>query len=99
VDYAGRRVLVYNLNGTLSKSWSVAGLPKSIAVDKSGFVYVTDVENHRFLKYTADGLLLCTKGSYGDAYDQLKRPADICVDSLGRVLVTSNENSRIHRFK
>jgi DNA-binding beta-propeller fold protein YncE len=98
-DYAGKQILVYSLDGAYYRSWSVVGRPIGIAVDKSGFVYVTDVENHRFLKYTPEGVLLCQKGSYGDAYDQFKTPADLCFDSLGRLLVTSWENNRVQIFK
>jgi len=98
-DYADKRILVYSLDGAFYRSFSVAGRPIGVAVDKSGFVYVTDVENHSFLKYTSEGVLLCRKGSYGDGYDQFKVPADICFDSFGRLLVTSFEGNRVQRFK
>jgi hypothetical protein len=99
VDYSGKQVLVYTLDGAYERRWSVAGLPWCIAVDKAGFVYITDARNNRFLKYTPDGILLSKTGKYGDAYDQFKKPVDIYVDSSGRVLVTSLENNRVQRFK
>ncbi len=98
-DYADNQILVYSLDGAFYRSLSVAGRPLGVAVDKSGFVYVTDVENNRFLKYTPDGVLLCQKGSYGDGYDQFKVPADICFDSFGRLLITNFEGNRVQRFK
>jgi len=99
VDHSGRRVLVYSLDGANNGSWSVTGSPVGIAVDKSGFVYVTDVENHKFLKYTPTGVFLSATGGYGDANGQFKYPADICFDSFGRLLVTSFENNKVQRFK
>jgi DNA-binding beta-propeller fold protein YncE len=98
-DYDSKQVLVYDMNGTFYRSFSVAGRPLGIAVDKSGFIFVTDVENHSILKYSPDGVLLFQKGSYGDGYDQFKVPAGICFDSFGRMLVTSFEGNRVQRFK
>jgi DNA-binding beta-propeller fold protein YncE len=99
VDHSGKRVLVYSLDGANNGSWSVTGSPVGITVDKSGFVYVTDVENHKFLKYTPTGVFLSATGGYGDANGQFKYPADICFDSFGRLLVTSFENNKVQRFK
>jgi flagellar hook assembly protein FlgD len=66
----GRLVRLWR-NGTTGAVWSNAvslpdgGVPSDCAVDHFGNVYVTDIRNHRLLKYTSGMGLLAQYGSHG----------------------------------
>ena len=95
-DEGKNEVYVYTLQGEPVTNWPVdVGTCRGITVDKWGFVYVTDVSNNRFLKFTPKGIL-CYENGDKHAFD---RPMDICIDPDGRVLVTSWNDSRIVRLQ
>jgi len=67
--------------------------PFDIAVDQAGFVYVTDVRNHRVQKFNADGKLLLVFGQR-----LFEKPAGIGIGNDGSVWVTDFDLDRVFRF-
>ena len=73
-------------------------LPTRLAVDNSGYVYVTDSGNDRIQKFTSDGTYVSQWGSYGSGDGLLNNPMGIAVDDLGYVYVADTDNNRIQKF-
>jgi DNA-binding beta-propeller fold protein YncE len=73
-------------------------LPKGVAVDAAGIVYVADYTNCTVIKYAADGTLLQVWGGRGGAPGQMRSPSRVAVAADGTVYVTDADNDRIQRF-
>ncbi len=73
--------------------------PVGVACDSYGNVYVTDSENHRFMKFDSTGKLITKLGTRGDGDDQFRYPSGIAVDASGRVYISDSGNYRIMKFK
>jgi len=70
-------------------------LPRGIAVDNSGNIYVVDGVSNRIQKFDSTGTFITKWGSgYGEYYD----PTDVAVDSAGNVYVADNSNNLIQKF-
>jgi sugar lactone lactonase YvrE len=69
-----------------------------IAVDGSGYVYVSDTENNRIQKFTSSGVFVTKWGSFGTGDGQLYYPYGIAVDSSGYIYVADSGNGRIQKF-
>jgi sugar lactone lactonase YvrE len=72
--------------------------PLGVAVDSSGYIYVTDSLNHRIQKFTSTGTFVTKWGSGGTGDGQFYYPYGIAVDSSGYVYVTDQNNNRIQKF-
>jgi DNA-binding beta-propeller fold protein YncE len=75
--------------------------PQGIAVDSSGYVYVTDAEyysNDRVLKFDSTGGYITTWGTTGYANNDFNLPHGIAVDSSGYVYVVNTGNNRVQKF-
>jgi sugar lactone lactonase YvrE len=73
--------------------------PVGIAVDSSGYIYVTDFSNHRIQKFTSSGTYVTQWGSHGSSPDDLTfYPQGIAVDTSGYVYVTGNGDPLIQKF-
>jgi len=73
-------------------------LPRGIAVDPAGGVYVADLGNNRVIKFKPDGTLDFTWGAAGQAEGQFKEPSGVAVDNQGSVFVADAWNGRIQKF-
>jgi DNA-binding beta-propeller fold protein YncE len=76
--------------GTFNEPWG-------IAIDSSGFVYVSDTWNLRIQKFSADGSHLLSWGDSSglDEKYQLYGPRALAIDIKGRVFVADTGNKRI----
>lgn len=90
---------------TIVSEWGGPGVgpgqfvgPAGIAVDPAGFVYVTDVYNHRVQKFTNDGALVAVWGEPGVGPSRFQGPYGIAVDHRGNVYVADTGNHRIQKF-
>jgi hypothetical protein len=72
--------------------------PMGIAVDKAGYVYVSDFWNHRIEKFTSNGEFVTAWGSYGTGVGQFDRPTGIAADKIGNIYVSDTWNNRIQKF-
>jgi sugar lactone lactonase YvrE len=78
--------------------------PLDVAVDPAGNVYVTDNNNHRIRKITADGTVSTLAGStvgYADGTGpdaKFSNPSGLEVDVAGNVYVADRNNHRIRKI-
>ena len=107
VETGKNRILEFNNNGTLIRTWGTSGSgpgqfnnPIGITLDYArGYVYVTDTGNDRVQKFTRDGKFVTMWGSSGSGPGQFKTPIGIDEDeSKQNVYVTDIGNNRVERF-
>ncbi len=72
--------------------------PTGVAVNKAGFVYVADRDNHRIQKFNSTGGLVGLWGSLGTGNGQFNEPYGIALDPDGNVYVSDSLNHRIQKF-
>ena len=80
-------------------------LPKGIAIDEKGFIYVADYGNNCIRKITPEGMISTlagtTEAGYADgtgANAKFNYPVGIAVDHLGYVYVTEEFNDAVRRI-
>jgi hypothetical protein len=74
-------------------------VPRGVATDPYGNVYVTDTGNHRIQKFDRDGTLLSIWGSGGGGDAEFSSPHGVATDEDGNVYVTDSGNNRIQKLK
>jgi outer membrane protein OmpA-like peptidoglycan-associated protein len=82
--------------------------PKSVALDATGNIYVTDRDNHRIRKITPDGTTTTLTGNGTAGFTdgtggptgttQFNHPEGIAVDTAGNVYVGDSINHRIRKI-
>lgn len=102
-DLSGMAAAVHHLNrdGTLIKTMGESlgmSFPNGVAVDKNGYVYVTDSNNGRLLVLDKDGNLVSQVGRGSNA-GQLGLPRGIAIDGSDRVFVvdTTQQGVQVYR--
>src|SRR6266704_5072169 len=70
----------------------------SIAVGRTGMVYVSDSGNGRVQVFTPQGRFIRQFGSYGARKGQFFFPGDLAVDGSGNVYVTDDQNQTLAKF-
>ncbi len=82
-------------------------VPRGVAVDSVGAVYIADSDNHRVRKVTADGKICTvagtgTKGFSGDGGPataaRLDGPFGVAVDSTGTLYIAEHNNHRVRKI-
>lgn len=72
---------------------------KFIHVDSEGYIYLGPIgSSHEIRKYSPDGVLITSWGSFGFEAGQMASPCDMVVGTDGRVYVLENGNNRIQVF-
>jgi hypothetical protein len=108
--YAFRRspdgcVLVYDHKGRFLRSWGhhIFAEPHAIWVDPTGYVYLTDREDHTVRKFNMDGELLTTMGTphqVGAPGMPFNKPAKAVVSPAGEIVVADGYGQwRIHTLR
>ncbi|HET9232673.1 MAG TPA: FlgD immunoglobulin-like domain containing protein, partial [Candidatus Eisenbacteria bacterium] len=74
--------------------------PRAIAVDGSGFIFVTEdaLASKRVQKFTSAGVFVTKWGSTGSGDGQFAGPRGITVDGSGNVYVADTLNDRVQKF-
>jgi tripartite motif-containing protein 71 len=110
LDMNHHRVEQFDMSGTYVRQWGSYGqnegqfiLPRGIAVDGQGNVYVTDVgqfahPTSRVQKFTWQGMFLKSWGGYGEELGKFKNPMDVSIDRNDNVFVVDTNNHRIQEF-
>lgn len=105
LDAHARRVYFYALDGKYVKHVNLDAMaldmPTGLAVDKDGNLYISDVNKHLIVKYSASGEVLRVVGAAAtdDSHGlPIRSPKDIELDDRGYLYVTSNESHRIQVF-
>ena len=77
--------------------------PNSIDIDSNGHFYVSQIWQHRVLKYTTlgsnDYTQIIGNGNSGSSSTQLNNPDGVHVDSSGNVYVADRNNHRIQKLQ
>ncbi|MGV3539728.1 MAG: SMP-30/gluconolactonase/LRE family protein, partial [Rufibacter sp.] len=73
-------------------------VPKSVAVDAAGNVFITDQFTHQVLKFNPAGVRVAAFGGYGSGAGQFNNPMGVAVDAAGNVYVGDQGNFRIQKF-
>jgi len=111
VDTEGAKIVVYDADSlkklrTIGHPPKVEGewdegdfiYPNSVAVDKDGNVYVTDMGNNRVQIFDAEGNFIRMWGKEGDGPGTFMRPKGIAVDEDGHVWVVDAMQGRMQVF-
>ncbi|MBX3396816.1 MAG: 6-bladed beta-propeller [Phycisphaerae bacterium] len=74
-------------------------LPRDVAVDSDGHLYVLDSQFENVQIFEPDGRLLLAFGEEGDGPGQFSLPSGISIDSQDRIWVADTYNRRIQVFQ
>jgi DNA-binding beta-propeller fold protein YncE len=106
VDYNGSEVKVLDKKsgnqirsiGREGKPEDTLSLPTNLALDKNGFIYVTNVGNNRIIKMDRTGKVIKAFGETGDRPGQFARPKGIAVDDEGLIYVVDAGHQVVQIF-
>jgi DNA-binding beta-propeller fold protein YncE len=73
-------------------------LPRGIAADRAGNIYVADTNNGRIEKFSPSGVYITSLGIKGTAYGQLGEPNGIAIDRGGNIYVADASNHRVQKL-
>ncbi len=104
-DGPNLRVTKHSSNGTLITTWGGTfgngdgqfTDPRGIAVDASGYVYVSD-RSGRIQKFTSSGTFVSKWGTAGSGNGQFSELDAICVDVSGNIFAVDKGNARVQKF-
>ena len=105
-DEYHHRISVFDADsGDFVRAWGTHGSadgefdgPTGIRVDADENLYITDENNHRVQKITAEGRHLLTFGGAGSGEGELNMPWGICIAPDGSIFVADWRNDRIQQF-
>jgi hypothetical protein len=72
--------------------------PKGIGINRTGYIYVADTENHRIQVFSPNGSYLFQWGEYGDGVGEFNRPTALAINHSGYIYVVDSLNNRIQTF-
>jgi DNA-binding beta-propeller fold protein YncE len=90
------QVMRFTTDGTYLTSFTAPG-GTGVGVDKEGYVYAACTLDHKVRKFSPDGTLMLSWGSFGNGIGQFDTPADVACDSAGYVYV-ADASGRVQQF-
>ena len=104
-DIKGHKIVVFDLNGALLKSFGERGdadgnfnYPTAVAVEKDGNFLVCDSQNARIQRFSPDGTFLFKFGKRGDNPGEFAVIKAVAVDSEGHIYVSDGKLNTINIF-
>jgi DNA-binding beta-propeller fold protein YncE len=105
-DTYNQRIIKYDAGGAYVTSWGSRGrddyafnYPRMLAVSPvDGSVVMTDTDNHRFKKFSNDGVFQCQAGGLGSVGQLMRNPHGIDVGADGTIFVTDTRNGLLKAF-
>lgn len=104
-DKEEANIKVYNTNGDKINQFGVSGtnygklgMPYGIAIDSSGYIFITDLSKNQIHKYSPSYTFMFSWGELGSGEGQLSQPKDIKIDSTDIIHVLDEGNTRIQKF-
>ncbi|MCP4246604.1 MAG: hypothetical protein GY778_06110 [bacterium] len=105
-DSLGGRVVQLDLDGRQRGLIGSPGdgpgnlaLPKGVAIDSRGHVYVVDARFENVQVFDAQGRILMSFGSEGTGDGEFWLPAGMCIDRQDRIWVADTYNCRVQVFE
>jgi sugar lactone lactonase YvrE len=95
MDYAGNSIVNFGSRGIYPGEFNRL---QGVGVDGEGRIFAVDSFQSRVHAFNSSGQYLAIVGSYGQGIGELSIPLDAHVDAFDRLLVSSNDNSRIEIF-
>ncbi len=105
-DALGGRVVRLDLDGNMLATLGAPGdapgnlaLPKGVATDSQGHVYVVDARFESVQVFDAQGRILMAFGQEGTGEGEFWLPAGLCIDDNDRIWVADTYNCRVQVFE
>ena len=98
-DRDNSRIQVFDLNGKFLDMWPNIRFPLSIVVSKDQFLWICDGQSNKFLKYTLDGKLVYSFGTFGGEPGQFWGPHQFSVDSDGNLYAVEVWGGRVQKLR
>ncbi|CAF0764640.1 unnamed protein product [Adineta steineri] len=99
-EYNNEGIVVAGSNGQ-GNQLNQLNYPTSIFVNEDQSVYVSDLNNHRVMKWkkgAKEGIVVAGGNGQGENLNQLSLPQRVIVDDLGQIYVADYGNHRIMRW-
>ena len=101
LNQAGKAVFRFKIDGSLAEKISLRAeiaFPRSIAVDKQGYLYVLDRHSSEVVVFDRSGNPVYRFLSTGQAQGQVYYPIELRFDPWGRLCVVEEGNGRVQVF-
>jgi len=101
-DRANNRAQVFDENGRFLDQWTFGGPPSDIhlfLIDGAGFLWAADRGTNKILKYSLDGRLLYSWGTWGTFPGGFWGVHGMSVDADGNFYTAEVDNGRVQKFR
>jgi peptidylamidoglycolate lyase len=101
-DRANNRAQVFDENGKFLDQWSFGGAPSDIhlfLISSDGYLWVADRGTSKILKYSLDGTLLYSWGTWGTFPGGFWGVHGMSVDQEGNFYVAEVDTGRVQKFR
>jgi DNA-binding beta-propeller fold protein YncE len=97
-DRDNRRIQVFDSNGTFIEMWTGIRRPSHLYVTQDQFIWMSDGEISRMVKYDLNGKLITYWGAQGAFPGAFNNNHNFSVDPDGNLYVADYQNYRVQKF-